>query len=300
MRVIADPSAAGGTGGRHLTALTAALRRRGVAFEVTEVGGPAQAEAAARAALAEGVGYVVAAGDDGTVHGVVNGLAPAGEPLNPDVVLGVAEAGPGSDFARTFGLDRPPEVVARHLDGEAVMRIDLGLIRYTDEAGRPAARVFANVAEVGFGAETLRQARRLSRRLGRLRDLLAAYAAIRRLDRQETEVAMAHTTTRVPLVELVVANGQFFREGMKVAPRALPDDGRFNVQVFTGPRSQVFTMTPQIFRGEHLPHPQILEYQSPTVRVAPPRPLPVDADGLLLGLTPAAFSVLPKAVSLKL
>ena len=70
---------------------------------------------------------------------------------------------------------------------------------------------------------------------------------------------------------------------MKVAPRALPDDGKFNVQVFTGQRSQVFLMTTQIYRGEHLPHPEVVEYQSATAEVAPEIPLPVEADGEYLG-----------------
>jgi diacylglycerol kinase family enzyme len=308
LRLVTEPAAGRGAVGRSLPALTGALRGRGLEFEVVEVAGWEQAAAAARAALDDGLRFVVAAGDDGTVHGVVNGLAANGARVAADVVprvaadvvLGVAQAGAGCDFARTFGLDRPPEVVARQLDGDATMAIDLGVIRYRDDDGRPASRLFANVAEAGFGAEALRLAGHLPRALGRVRDLLAAYAAIRCLDRQETEVVVAHARPRLPVVELVVANGQFFRDGMKVAPRALPDDGRFNVQVFSGARSQVFTMTPQIFRGEHLPHPQIVEYQTPSVRFAPPRPLAVTADGQLLGRTPAEFTIAARALRLKI
>jgi diacylglycerol kinase family enzyme len=300
MRLVADPAAGRGAVGRTLPELLAALRRRGLEVDVAEVDGWRQAATAAGAACAEGVRYVVAAGDDATVHGVVNGLVADAGPTPPDLVFGVAQAGAGCDFVRTYGLDRLPEVVARHLDGGATMAIDVGLVRYVGEDGRPASHRFANVAQVGFGAEALRRARRAPRALGRVGGLLATYAAIRGLDRQETEVAVAHTVARLPVVEVVVANGQFFGDGMKVAPRALPDDGRFNVQVFTGPRSQVFTMTPQIFRGEHLPHPQIVEYQTPVLRLAPPRPLALEADGVLLGVTPAEFSVLPKALRLKI
>ncbi len=69
--------------------------------------------------------------------------------------------------------------------------------------------------------------------------------------------------------------------------------------VFTGQRSQVFTSTTAIYRGEHLPSPDIVEFQSPTVDLAPQRPLPISVDGVPIGTTPARFSLLERAVQLK-
>lgn len=301
LRLVVNPRAGRGSAGRTLPALRAALDARGVLHDVVETDGPRGAGPAARAALEDGVRYVAAVGGDGTVHEVVNGLLTAeGEPRAPGLVFGVASGGSGCDFARTFGLDRKPEVVARHLASEATMEIDLGVVTFTDLGGRPAQRLFANIAQVGWGADVVRRADRLPRWLGRVRYLVAAYAAIGGLDRQETEVSVAHTSATVPVVDLVVANCQFFGGGMKVAPRALPDDGKFNVQVFTGERSQVFTMTQKIYRGEHLPHPNVVEWQSPTVEIAPPRPLAVEADGELLGRTPATFRLVERALRLKI
>lgn len=301
LRVIARPQANRGEVGRALPALRAALDGRGLAHDVVEVSSGARAQQAAQAALEEGVRYLVAAGDDPTIGGVVNGmLARDGSSRREDAVLGVAWSGSDSDLPRTFGLDRTPEVVAAHLAGDGTMLIDAGRAEFVDLRGEPAQRWFVNVAEVGWGAHLIRLSARMTRWLGRLGHLLAAYGAIRALDRQEATVTVAHTGATVPVTEVVVANGQFSGTGMKIAPRALPDDGKFNVQVFTGDRSQVFLMTQQIFRGEHLPHPQIIEWQSPTVALAPPRPLPVAADGQFLGYTPAAFSLAPRALRLKI
>ncbi len=305
VRLIADPGAGRGGVGRGLPALLTRLRDAGLTVDVVEVGRPAPAAAAARAALDEGIGYLVAAGDDRTLHEVVNGMVDLGDdgglrPVAPDAVLGVVSSGTDGDFVRTFGLDRSVEVIARHLTGDATMPVDLGVVEYVDTRGRPARRVFANLAEVGYGADLIRRSAGAPRLLGRLGRLLSAYAAIARLDRQETAVAVAHTTVTVPVVDLVVANGQFYAGGSKVAPRALPDDGRYNVLVFTGQRSQVFTLTSKIYRGEHLPSPDIVEFQSATVALAPPNPLPVAADGQALGVTPARFWLLDTAVRLKI
>jgi diacylglycerol kinase (ATP) len=299
-RLIANPRAGNGTVGKMLPEIGAALDGKGLEWDVVETDGPGSATTLARAALAEGRRFLCAVGGDGTVHEVVNGMYEGTTPINPTAVLAAIGAGSGCDFVRTFGLDRKPEIIARHLAGPTYMPIDLGLARCTGPDGEPVERLFANIAEVGYGAEVVRRAARYPRWFGRLRYLFGAYGSIRAMQRPEMTVTVEHTEVTVPLVELVVANCQFFGGGMKVAPRALPDDGRFNVQLFTGQRSQVFVLTQKIYRGEHLPHPQISEYQSPTVRVDGPTRLLVEADGEVLGTTPVEFEILPQALRLKI
>jgi len=72
--------------------------------------------------------------------------------------------------------------------------------------------------------------------------------------------------------------------------------------VFKGPRSDAYTLLPQIYRhGDHLPHPHIVEMRA-KIRVAidADRPLPIVADGELLGTTPATFQIVPRSILLKL
>jgi diacylglycerol kinase (ATP) len=300
MTLIVNAHAGRGAVARGLPALRAALDARGLTHTVTETDGPGAATRAARAALAEGRTYLVAVGGDGTVHEVVNGMFAGGELVHPDAVLAVAATGSGCDFVRTFGLSRPAATLARHFASDAVLPIDVGRATFLDADGRPAERLFVNIAEVGYGAEVVRLAHRLPRWLGRFRYLFAAWGSIRRMHRPEARVVLGHTTQTRSLVNLVVANGQFFGGGMKVAPRALPDDGKFNVQIYFGERSQVFLLTQKMYRGEHVPNPKISEYQSPIVEVEVPEPLPVEADGELLGTTPATFALLERALRLKI
>ena len=300
LRLIVNPRSGRGAVGKTMPALTDALRAKGLEFDIVETTGRRHASEAAREALESGIRYLVAVGGDGTVHEVVNGMFDGTTPIREDAVLGIAPAGSGSDFARTFGLDRKPEVTARHLSTEHTMAIDIGVAEYVDLDGKPGRSLFANIAEAGYGADVVRRAERFPRWFGRLRYLIGAYAAIRSGQRPVATVKVAHTETTAPIVNVVVANGQFFGGAMKVAPRALPDDGKFNVQIFTGQRSQVFTMTTKIFRGEHLPHPDITEYQSPTVELAPEPALLVEADGEVLGHTPATFTIMERALTLKI
>jgi diacylglycerol kinase (ATP) len=300
LRLIASPKANRGGVGRELPALRDALEKQGLEYHVVEVAGVEEAERAATAAVDDDVRFVVVAGDDPTINGVVNGvLTQDASPRQDGIVLGTAWPGSASDLPRTFGLDRKPPVVAKHLSTDHTMLIDVGIVQLTGLDGQPVRRLFVNVAEVGWGAHVIRLTTRL-RWLGRVGHLLAAYGAIRALKRQETAVTAAHTTAMLPVTELVVANGQFVHEAARIAPRALPDDGKFNVQVFTGDRNQMFMMTQAIYWGEHLPHPQIVEWQSPTVSLAPAEPLPVAVDGILLGVTPATFFIAHQVLQLKI
>lgn len=310
--LIVNPRAGNGSVGANLGGLRSALDARGLAHEAVETEGPSHAGVAAREALERGCRYLVAVGGDGTVHEILNGMftdvdldvddpdaSPEPRPVIPDAVLGVAAWGSGGDFSRTFGLDRKPEILVRRLADDHVLPVDVGVATFLDRRGQRARRLFANIAEVGWGADVVRRVERYPRFLGRVRYLAGAYASILGGTRQEAEVAISAGTVSLPLVNLVAANGQFFGGGMKVAPRALPDDGKLNVLAFTGPRSQVFTLTMRIYRGEHLPDPQISEWQSATVALAPDVPLPVEADGEYLGTTPVTFRLLNRALRLK-
>ena len=300
MLVIVNPRAGNGTRD-VLDRLVAALRSTGIVPEVATTAGPGDATRIAREAVDEGRRLLVAVGGDGTVHEIVNGMVDVGtgSPHGDGPVLGVVPAGSGCDLVRTFGLDRPPEVLARHLAGPAVTSIDLGRVRLRDRDGRATARVFANIAEVGFGGAVARASARLPRRLGERRyrlGIVAAWGGFRRVPMTVRHDGGVH---RAELSNVVVANGQFFGGGLKVAPRSLPDDGRFDVQAWGGTVTDVLRAARQLRDGSHLARPDVRAWPSATVSVEGDGPLAVEADGELLGFTPASFDVLPRALSLK-
>lgn len=291
------------TRGRQATLarLRAALDVEGVDHEVGLLRRTGDVEAWVRQAGERGIRYLAVVGDDATVHDVVNALlpgrdAPEGEPP----VLGLVPAGRGCDLARTFGLDRSPERAARHLVGDTVFPIDVGRVRLTGPDGAPRTRLFTNVAQVGYGGAVAERVEGLPRFLGRLRYLLAHLLTVRTFRAGEITVGVDRAEVTEPVSNVVVCNGQFYASGLKVAPRALPDDGVFNVQVWRAPPRTLFLMTPSMRVGEHLTRAEAREWQSATVRVEAAEPLPVEADGRMLGTTPATFDILPRALHIKI
>jgi YegS/Rv2252/BmrU family lipid kinase len=299
--IITNPSAGHGRG-EILRRLVASLRTHGVAPDVVMTSARGHASELARAAVEDGRRYVIAVGGDGTVHEVVNGLVDAETGLvrGDDPVLGVVGGGSGCDLLRTFGLDRSPEVLAHHLASDAWTRIDLGRVTVATPEGGTSTRVFANIAEVGFGGAVAGLANRLPRRLGRARYGAAIIGSVHRFRRVQMTVEVDGGTVTEPVCNVLVANGQFFGGGLKVAPRAQPADGRLNVQSWGGSPIDVIRAQPQLRTGAHLARADVREWNSTKVRVEAASSVLVEADGEAIGRAPATFDVLGQILRFKL
>lgn len=300
MLVIVNPRAGNGPEA-VLTRLVTALASRGIVPDVVLTAAAGDATRIAREAVEDGRRYLVAVGGDGTVHEVVNGMIDVdrGVARGDDPVLGVVSAGSGCDLVRTFGLDRPPEVMAQHLAGPATTRIDLGRVRLTGLDGQETTRVFANIAEVGFGGAVATAAKRLPARLGERRyrvGIVAAWGSFRRVPMTVTHDG---GTFRGDLCNVVIANGQFFGGGLKVAPRSLPDDGRLDVQAWGGSVTDVVRAGRQLRDGSHLQRSDVRAWPSASVSIEADGRVAVEADGEPIGTAPAHFDTLPRVLTFK-
>jgi len=298
--VIANPRAGTGTSSA-LDVVTAGIRDAGRALSVATTTGTGDGEQLARQGVADGHRHVIVVGGDGTLHDVVNGLVDveAGVARAPDLRLGIVGAGTGSDFARTFGLDRRPEIALRHALHDTTMPIDIGRVTFRAPDGTTTTRAFANIVSIGWTASVVRGSTRLPRRLRGARYVVAGILAAPTMRSAPVSVVLDHTTRHDEICEVVVANGQFFGAGLKVAPRALPDDGILNVQTWATRPLDVLRELPRVRLGEHLDRPDVREWQSRTVSVdADRRPLAVEADGESLGTTPVTIDLLPGLLDL--
>jgi diacylglycerol kinase (ATP) len=299
--LVVNPHAGRGDHG-ILRRLVAALHARGVEPVVARTTRAGDAGPMARDAVLAGRRFIVAVGGDGTVHELVNGIVDAetGQVLGDDPVLGVVGAGSGCDLMRTFGLNRSPEVLADHLLTGDTLALDLGRARTTQSDGSVQVRLFANVAEAGYGGTVTQLANRLPRRVGKARYAAAIVGSAPSFRRVTATVTVDGGTVTEPMCNVVIANAQFFGGGLKVAPRALPTDGRLNVQTWGGRPIDVLLAQPQLRRGTHLRRDDVREWQSEAVTVDAERPLRIEADGEVLGTTPATFDVLQGALRLKI
>jgi diacylglycerol kinase (ATP) len=72
-----------------------------------------------------------------------------------------------------------------------------------------------------------------------------------------------------------------------------------DIQIEHARKREAIAILPKMYKGQHLPHPDIEEFKRARVTISSDRPLLVEADGELLGTTPATFEVLRDAIHLK-
>jgi diacylglycerol kinase (ATP) len=291
--LIADPAAAR----RDLTLLRRALAASGVVAEAAIARPVQRAGAIAERALDQGHRLLVAVGSDRLAHALLRVLVDPGGARRPDAVLGLAGLG-RQDLSATFGLPDDPNKLARHLLGANVFRADVGRARWRGPDGTSRVGVFANTAELGYPAEvSARAPTRATTRAGRLAAALGGLAATRSTP---ARLEVDHTAVDLRLAGLVVANGQFSMGRMKVAPRALPDDGRLSVIAFQGEPLGIYARSKDLYYGLHVPHPSIREYQSRRVAVDTAEPLALVLDGWrAAGGPPVSFDVLEQVLQVK-
>lgn len=223
----------------------------------------------------------------------LHAYAPALVESEEEVVLGLFPGGASNDFALTFGLDLGPVAAAIVLAGPRVMRVDVGVATLGDE------RLYVlNDAVVGLGAAVTRKTERL-RAVGRAGRLAAWWATLATYRPRRVDVDMTFAEWHDELVQLRLSNGQWGLGRLHVAPMALPDDGAWDVQVWSGPRHLPFTLQPKMVRAEHLPHDHVSQWRQKRVVVETPG-LPVAVDERPAGRTPATFELLPQRLRLKI
>jgi YegS/Rv2252/BmrU family lipid kinase len=293
-------NARAGRGGvsKNLAEVVGHLEQREIPYQVRMTEGPGHATHIARSALEAGKRFLVAVGGDGTIHEVVNGMIVDDVAIDPEAVLGIVSAGTGCDFIKTFGIPATPSHAVAHLDGDERFPIDIGKITFRHE-GTETVRYFANIAEVGIGAATVATAQRLPRWLGPTVYFFAFWLTLRKHKTADVVVDLVDRKYEGPMNNLVVANGQFFGGGMKIAPKAAPTDGLLDVQIEHARKREAIAIMPKVYKGEHVPHPDIFEAKRVKLSVSCDRPLPIEADGEVLGETPATFELLKEAIHLK-
>lgn len=289
--VIFNPASGKSRGVRRLERLRAGWGAH-AEFRPTARAGHA-VELAQQAAL-EGFRVVAAAGGDGTVHEVVNGLMRAGR---PEVHFALVPIGSANDYAYSLGLTRALPTAP------APVRVDVGRVRTPD--GRQ--RYFACNVGFGFnGAVTLE-----SRRIKRLQGLaLYGLAALRALCRHFRHPVMAfqfddEPAWQAPSLLFTALLGK--REGgFELAPDAQLDDGLLDwLHGGALSRGEVLRLLPGLaLSGPPNHHPKVRRGRCRRVRVASDEPLLIHTDGEFFclpadGVTVVEIDLLPHALTVE-
>ena len=304
--LVVNPQSAGGATARHFDTIAQAVRNAVGDCEHKFTQRPLHAAEITREALCEGHDLIIAVGGDGTINEVVNGFFEEPRPgveskaLRPGAALGILPRGTGGDLRRTVGLDGDVWRSAARLKG-ARQPLDVGRVDYVSDDGKPAARFFVNVAEVGVGARVVDIANSSSKILGgKLTFMLASVRALVGWKDLKIRASLdGGPFEDLSVTTYAIANGRYFGGGMMVAPEARLSDGLFHVTIWTG-----FTLSDFAFKsgtmydGSHTKLKNTRTATARTVRLESDDPVAIEVDGERIGRLPATFTVLPGALQI--
>jgi len=262
--------------------------------------GPGHAEDLAKQAVEDGVEMLVAAGGDGTVHEVANGMV-----RHPDgqsrIKLGVLPLGTVNVLARELKVPLEFESAWRVIRRGHSQRIDLPWMEFQID-GKIAKRCFPALAGAGMDARACEQVKwETKKRSGQIAYLLAGLQTLKE-DLPTFTVKTPEKT--IELADLIMfGNGHMYGGPFDIFPHANLQDGKVDaivVERVTGWRFPEYTQA--VLTG-NLPRVEGIHYlQSDQMELIPHGGMrvPVQLDGDAMGQLPAKVSVQPLGLQIVL
>ncbi|HUV14554.1 MAG TPA: diacylglycerol kinase family protein [Acidobacteriota bacterium] len=278
MTIIANPIAGRGDGREYLNQIKGLAQERGVNLEVLVTRYPGHAGELAQRVAAEGTQILIVLGGDGTISEVVNGIA------GSDVTIGIISVGTGNDFARSLQLPvRNPRKAWEVIQTGITTQLDLG---------ECDGKYFISSYGVGFPVEAIKATSRIVFFKGSIAFFLGVLKALWRMQSVRVQIEIDESSIETDCAFVLVQNTPYLGGGLRVAPRALLDDGLLDVVVVEAlGRLDVLANLPRVYRGRHEKHPRFSAFKAKKVIISSREKLQTMCDGELGGYTPSSIRV---------
>ncbi|EYF05822.1 Transcription regulator [Chondromyces apiculatus DSM 436] len=286
--IIANPSS--GTAAAKLDRVRELTANR-PDIEVKVTTEPGHARALAMEAAAQGVDRVVAAGGDGTIHEVVQGLAV----VQDRPMLGILPLGTGNDLARTLGISADPAEALAVLDHGVPRPLDLMKV---EMGGKTYYGV--NVSAGGFSGQVNEVLTGdMKSTWGPLAYVRGAMTVLPDLTAYRTSLAWDDGEfEQIDALNVVVANGRTCAGGVRVAPEADPADGLLDVVVVRyGSLLDLAGVATRLLAGDYLGSDDVSLRRVRKVRITSEPGMWFNIDGELIGNEPISFEAMPGALT---
>ena len=250
--------------------------------------GPGDARRLAQAAVAMGYDIVAAAGGDGTVNEVLNGIGDEPDGFQR-ARLGVLPLGTVNVFARELKIPARLESAWQVLKRGRETKIDLGRAEFLDE-GRPAQRYFMQLGGAGLDARAIELVSwKLKKSAGPLAYVVAGLQAVAE---KQTRIEVRAAGKMIAGELVLFGNGKFYGGPFDIFPGADLSDGLLDACTF--PRVNVpslLRLAPGFIARRKLSEHRVQRLRAATFELTSAPPAAFELDGEWIGHLPATFSV---------
>jgi YegS/Rv2252/BmrU family lipid kinase len=253
---------------------------------------PGAGRTLARQAVEEGFTTVVAAGGDGTLNEVVNGLYDANGLASAR--LGVLPLGTINVFARELGLPTTFDAAWRVIEAGREQLIDLPNVEFHKD-GQPTRQVFAQLAGAGLDSRAIELVDwELKKKVGPMAYVVAGFKALTE-PKQKIIASSASDGGQGELV--LIGNGRFYGGSFVLFPDASMDDGLLDVTIFPRVNWETLLKTGWGWLTDQIRSSAgCLHFRTDRLTLSSHGPVVFELDGDNVGSLPATFTVARKAL----
>ena len=269
------------------------LQSNGIHPHLRETRKRGDASLFAREEAVKGTEVVLAAGGDGTINEVVNGL------VGSSVKLAILPLGTANVFALETGIPSNPFEAATILLKGFSQPINLGHITFHEISGKGnGENYFLLMAGMGFDGEVLSQIKRKHiTRWGKA----AYYATGIKVLFKHTSLPLSIKIDQkepIPGYSVIVGNGRYYGGKFKVTPHASLTENALDVCILRGKGPVGMLKTGlKVLQGTHPSGNDTFYCKAKTIAIDSPEVVYVQADGDFLGTVPVCLTVKEKALS---
>lgn len=277
-RLIYNPTSGREAIRKHLPDVLAKLEAAGYEASAHATTCEGDATEAARIAIERKYDVVIAAGGDGTIYEVVNGLADAEH--RPK--LGIIPVGTTNDFARAIHVPRSVEAAVDIITKGHTMPIDIGKMN---------EKYFINIAGGGRLTElTYEVPSKLKTMLGQLAYYLKGIEMLPSIKATEVSIEYDGKLFEGKIMLFLVANTNSVGGFERLAPDASLNDGMFTLLILKKTSLADFIRIASLaIRGEHTKDPNVVYAKANRIKVISKEKMQLNLDGEYGGVAPAEF-----------
>jgi diacylglycerol kinase (ATP) len=264
-----------------------AMHTVGLDYELSPTSSAVDGCNVAQQAARDGWPIIVAAGGDGTINGVVNGLMRAAG-MEQTSRLGIIPLGTANDLADMLSLPRDVIAACRRLAASNTRLIDVGIVN---------DHYFVNNSAVGLEPVVSMEHERIRYISGDIRYILAALKGISQAQTWHMHLTWDTGIYDGPITLVSIGNSRRTGGSFYMTPQAALDDGLLDfIYAFGMSRWQMLKLLPKTFKGEHIRHPLVSYLQTKSLSIISSPPTPIQADGEVIAkqATEIHYQIIPK------
>ncbi|MBE2223607.1 MAG: diacylglycerol kinase family lipid kinase [Anaerolineae bacterium] len=295
VKVILNPYANRWGAQARLPEVESALKAAHLDYDLALTTGAKDGTELAKTAVAEGYDAVIAAGGDGTISEVANGLITAVPENEPTIPLGILPVGSANDLAKMMGLPQTLPAAANLIASGHTRLLDAGCVQYDGKI-----HYFDNNSAIAMEPMITLEHEKIQRVSGEARYYLAILKGVIKLKAWQMSITWDDGEYVGPTYLLSVCNGPR-TGGMMIAPGAVMDDGYFDfVLAPEVPKTTVVNFLLKLTKGTHVEHPitTFKRTKSLTITSEPGTPLHADGEILSESAKEIVYTILPQKLTM--